>query len=100
MEHNKMSFKAPPFEKFIFVCEKKREDGKACCGPVAVGMNYVDRLKEQVKKRGLSRKIRITRTGCFDVCAQGPNFLVFPDGKWYRNVDEKMLDHIISQELK
>lgn len=89
----------PAFKKYILVCENRRANGEACCGPHSMGKGYVERLKDEVKRLGLKGIVRVSRTGCLDVCTQGPNILVFPDGKWYSNVQEADLDEIIRQEL-
>lgn len=94
-----MKIQAPAFRKYIFVCENLREGGEACCGPNAMGKGYVERLKEEVKKRGLKGKVRVSRTGCLDSCAQGPNIVVYPEGRWYSQVQESDLIAIIEQEL-
>ena len=95
-----MRVQSPQFRKYIFVCENVRENGEVCCGPASMGTGYVERLKEQVKKQGLKGKIRVSRTGCLDVCAQGPNILVYPEGRWYSHVTEQDLEIIIEKELK
>ena len=72
-----------PYEKMIFVCTNVREGEEACgnadrgesCGP-----KLVELLREEVKSRGLKKKIRVAKSGCMDVCALGPAAMVF-DGK-------------------
>lgn len=95
-----METKKPAFKKYLFICENVRENGEVCCGPRSMGTGYVERLKEEVKKRGLKGQIRVSRTGCLDVCAQGPNIVVYPEGRWYSEVEEKDLATIIDKELK
>ncbi len=82
------------FQKYIFVCENKREDGRVCCMPQ--GEKIREALKKLVKEQGLSDKIRVSRAGCLDVCEEGPNVLVMPDNIWYRKVDVKDAAKIIA----
>lgn len=60
-----------------------------------------DYAKQQVKMRGLAGpgKVRINQAGCLDRCAQGPVAVVYPEGIWYRYVDEEDVDEIIEQHL-
>ncbi len=87
MEHS-----APRFEKYILVCENKRETGD-CCGPA--GEHIRELLKEKIKTLGLSKKIRVSRTGCLDVCSEGPNVLIEPDHIWFKRVSESDVEKII-----
>ena len=82
----------PVFEKYIFVCENKRETGD-CCG--AQGERLRDLLKQAVKDRGLGKRVRVSRTGCLDVCSEGPNVLVAPDYIWYQGVEEGDVGQIL-----
>ena len=85
--------KTPPaFKKYIFVCENEREIG-ACCNPL--GAKLRERLKEMVKQSGFSKTIRVSRTGCLDSCAEGPNVLLMPDNIWFKRVNENDLEEII-----
>lgn len=68
---------ASKFSKYIFVCENERLNGEACCQPE--GTLIRESLKELVKSAGLAGKIRVSRSGCHDVCAQGPSVLIMPD---------------------
>jgi (2Fe-2S) ferredoxin len=65
------------FAKYIFVCENERPAGEACCQPE--GTRIRESLKQLVKDRGLAAKIRVSRSGCHDVCAEGPSVLIMPD---------------------
>ncbi|MBI2083158.1 MAG: (2Fe-2S) ferredoxin domain-containing protein [Deltaproteobacteria bacterium] len=95
-----MKTQKPAFKKYIFVCENVRENGEICCGPHAMGDGYVKKLKDYVKKNGLSGVIRVSRSGCLDICAQGPNIVVYPEGRWYSQIKEEDLDKIIEKEIK
>ncbi|MBI4366107.1 MAG: (2Fe-2S) ferredoxin domain-containing protein [Deltaproteobacteria bacterium] len=88
---------APRFQKYLFVCENIREGGKTCCGPKSEG--FVTYLKEAVKAKGLAGEIRVSRTGCLDVCAKGPNILVYPDNVWYSAVTRDDLDTILREQV-
>jgi predicted metal-binding protein len=82
------------FKKYLFVCENKRDEG-ACCG--APGERLREKLKAAVQEKGLSRFIRVSRSGCLDVCAEGPNVLLMPDNIWFKHVSENDVEEIIEK---
>ncbi|MBI1883445.1 MAG: (2Fe-2S) ferredoxin domain-containing protein [Chlamydiae bacterium] len=87
-----------PYLKHLFVCTKEREQGEAACGKA--GEALCEFLKSYVELHGLRGKVRVTRSGCFDLCAQGPNVMVTPRHVWYSKVEkdeaEKILKEILS----
>ena len=83
---------APAFKKYIFVCENERAEGDCCA---AQGKKIKEKLKELVKEKGLSSVLRVSRSGCLDVCAQGPNVLLMPDNIWFNQVSESDIQEII-----
>ena len=87
-----MKVSKPVFEKYIFVCENEREAGDCCS---AQGKIIREKLKQLVKEKGLSKKIRVSRAGCLDVCSEGPNVLVMPDNIWFKGVTESDIPGII-----
>lgn len=87
-----MDLSKPHFLKYIFVCENKRSEG-TCCSEK--GEKIRERLKHEVKKKGLASEIRVSRSGCLDVCEQGPNVVLMPDNIWFKHVAEKDLPKIL-----
>lgn len=85
------------FQKYLFVCEHERAEG-GCCS--SQGVRIREFLKEKVKNLGLSDKIRVSRSGCLDVCVDGPNVLMSPDNIWFKHVAEKDIDEIIRVAMK
>jgi (2Fe-2S) ferredoxin len=51
-----------------------------------------------LKKNGPG-KIRINRAGCLDRCDEGPVMVIYPEGIWYRYVDQQDIDEIIDSHL-
>ncbi len=45
-------------------------------------------------------RVKRTRSQCFAVCRDGPILVVYPDGIWYRRVDEAVLERIVAQHLE
>ena len=83
----------PAFEKYVFVCENQRREG-ACCG--RQGESIREKLKTRIRELGLAGKIRVSRSGCLDVCAEGPNVLLMPDNVWFKRVGDTDIDDLIT----
>jgi len=93
-----MESRRPPYLKHLFVCTNQRDPGAICC---AHGDSEAikEKLKSFVKANGLKGKVRISSSGCQDLCAQGPNVMVYPDYLWYHHVKLKDVDQIIQEQL-
>ncbi len=89
-----MKIEKVPYEKIIFVCIKQREPHEACCATRG-SEQIAEALKARVAALGLSRSIRVSKSGCQDVCAKGPNVMVFPDYVWYHGVTADDVERII-----
>ena len=74
-----------PFERIVFVCLNQRAPGEACCAG-RQSEAILDALKAQVKAAGMQGRVRVSRSGCQDVCAQGPNVMLFPEYRWLHHV--------------
>jgi len=85
------------FEKYLLICENTRPEG-ACCAH-RNGVKLRESLKEMVKARGLNNRIRVSRTGCLDVCSEGANVLLMPDNIWFKRVEEKDLPFIVEKAV-
>ncbi len=93
-----MSSTHSPYLKHLFVCVNKRDPGVTCCSHGG-GEAIREKLKAYVKANGLKGKVRVSASGCMDLCAQGPNVMVEPDHRWYRHVTLENIDQLIELEL-
>jgi len=79
---NSVEERSIPYRRIVFVCTNVRTNGpRVSCGPVG-GEELREQLKALVKQHGLQDQIRISSSGCMDVCEEGPNVMVFPDDEW------------------
>ncbi len=92
-----MEISKPAYLKYLFVCENKREAGDCCS---VQGEKIRELLKAAVKDNGLASKIRVSRSGCLDVCAEGPNVLLMPDNLWFKKVKESDLPKILEKIME
>ena len=82
-----MNKKPVPYRKTVFVCTHVRDDGRVACGnPGRGGLELCESLKLAVKTAGLKGKVRVARSGCLDLCEQGPNAFFYPGGEWLSGV--------------
>lgn len=93
-----MEKKTVPYRKTVFVCTNTRADGRvACANPGRGGERICAALKEEVKKAGLKGQVRVARSGCLDLCAQGPNLFIYPDGEWRSGVRPEDLPELVRE---
>ena len=83
-----------PYQKILFVCINRRPPGEVCCAQ-RESEAIAASLKARVKALGLSRAVRVSTSGCQDVCAKGPNVMVFPDDVWYHGVTPADVERIV-----
>ena len=88
------------FEKHIFICTNDRGENssrKSCgaCGGMEIRKEFVKMINEA----GLKGKVRANKSGCLDVCEQGPALVVYPSGYWYLGIEEKDLNLIFNESV-
>ena len=59
----------------------------------------IESIRKSIKKCGLHDEIHTTRTLCNGRCDDGAIVIVYPDGIWYKNVDEAVADKIVKRHL-
>ncbi|HWH22987.1 MAG TPA: (2Fe-2S) ferredoxin domain-containing protein [Allosphingosinicella sp.] len=91
-----MDKKPVPYKKTLFVCVNDRGAGKrVSCG--AAGAHLCELLKEEVKKAGLKGQVRVARSGCLDLCEQGPNVFCYPGDKWFSDLTEADIPELLKE---
>lgn len=91
---------APRFERHIFVCINTRApEARVCCNASGdqTGLKIRDQLKARVKELKLDEKIRVSGSGCLDVCEEGPNVLIQPDNVWLKGVRLEDVPQIVEE---
>jgi (2Fe-2S) ferredoxin len=90
-----------PCVRQIFTCINNRHGKSVSCG-YSGSEEIVEEIRKVAKKRNLKGKLRVARTGCFDLCASGPNVMIWPEGIWYmkatRDDVPKIIDTYLSLE--
>ncbi|PIQ84753.1 MAG: ferredoxin [Candidatus Omnitrophica bacterium CG11_big_fil_rev_8_21_14_0_20_63_9] len=88
-----------PYQKILFVCINKRAPSEVCCSQ-RDSEAVAEALKARVKALGLSRHVRVSKSGCQDLCAKGPNVMVFPDYVCYDGVTLDDVERIIQDAIR
>jgi (2Fe-2S) ferredoxin len=88
-----------PYQKMLFVCVNTREPHEVCCSH-RESEAIAAALKARVKELGLSRCVRVSKSGCQDLCARGPNVMVFPEYRWYHGVTGRDVERIVQDVIR
>lgn len=87
------------FDKHIFICTNQRPEGsRVSCGE-AYGLKLVADFKKKLNDRKLNIDVRAQKAGCFDICEEGPNVVIYPDGVFYGKVKPEDVDEIIEEHI-
>lgn len=75
------------YQHHIFICTNDREQGDCCAKRGSLEM--LKTLKQALRDRGLDHEggIMANKSGCFGLCSQGPNVVVYPQGSWHQIAD-------------
>ena len=88
-----------PYKKILFVCINKRPPHETCCSQKD-SEAIAEALKARVKALGFARHVRVSKSGCQDLCAKGPNVMVFPDYVWYHGVAQDDVERIVQDAVR
>lgn len=64
------------------------------------GKEALRELKGALKAADLRDEVLITKVDCFDLCEHAPVLVVYPDGVWYGEVDERGAREIAERHLQ
>jgi len=90
----------PKPKRHVFVCMNERPEGhpRGCCkGKQAE--EVLQALKSAAAKKGLRSEVRIQKSGCLDVCEQGPAAVIYPEGVWYGEIKPEDAEEIVESHL-
>ncbi len=94
-----------PYEAIVFVCTNAREEGErvSCAHGGRPGAQIRDLLKARAAALGLKGRVRVSASGCMDLCEEGPNVMVFKrtgERVWYKGVSEADVPRILAEVTK
>ena len=88
-----------PYKRQIFMCINNRHGESPSCGHSG-SEEIVEELKNVAKELKLKGKLRVAKSGCLDLCAFGPNLMIWPEGIWYMKVTKEDIPEIVETYLK
>jgi (2Fe-2S) ferredoxin len=91
--------RAQPYRRQIYVCINNRHGESPSCGHSG-SEEIVEELRKAAKDLNLKGKLRVARSGCLDVCAFGPNMMIWPEGLWYMKVAKDDVPEIVKTYMQ
>ena len=82
-------------KKHILVCASFRVMGepKGICNKKGA-VSLLQYIETELNDRGMD-EFMVSSTGCLKMCDKGPVLIVYPDGDWYGNVNESVIDEML-----
>ena len=59
----------------------------------------LDNFQQELEARGLSGEVKLSKTGCFGLCALGPIVMIQPEGVCYSKVEPEDVTEIIEEHI-
>ncbi|MDO8519297.1 MAG: (2Fe-2S) ferredoxin domain-containing protein [Deltaproteobacteria bacterium] len=87
-----------PYKHRIFVCTNNREGEKSSC-TLRSSAATLACLKKEIAERGLEFDVKVVPSGCLGLCEQGPNLIVYPEGKWYSGVSTEHVKDFVDMAV-
>lgn len=89
------------YHKHIFICTNQRPESapRPSCGE-AHGLELVVAFKKAINDLKLDVPIRAQKSGCLDLCEQGPTVVVYPDAVFYGNVQLSDVEEIVTEHIQ
>lgn len=56
-------------------------------------------FEAKLAENGLSKEVKVIKTGCFGLCALGPVVVVYPEGSFYSRVKKEDVEEIVKEHL-
>jgi (2Fe-2S) ferredoxin len=87
-----------PFHHHVFVCTQQKPEGVPSC-PSSSSLQVLEALEREVLAQGLDDDVQITTCGCMGLCDDRPVIIVYPEGTWYRKIQEEDVPEIVASHL-
>ena len=79
-------------KKHVFICENIDCANRG-------SKTFARELRKYIRGAQKSKLIKVTRTSCMGRCGEGPTMAVYPDGVWYRNIEQADIKDIFDEHL-
>ncbi len=71
--------------------------GTGCTSSNSVAI--INEFEKLIEDNGLSKEIKVVRTGCFGLCEAGPIVIIYPEGAFYSHLKVDDVATIVSEHL-
>lgn len=85
--------KAPKHHLFVCGGFRLKGDTQGACAKSGA-TRLIQYLESELVDRDMNDVV-ISSTGCLKLCDRGPVLMVYPEGYWYKGVDEDAIDEIL-----
>ena len=90
------NIKESPFVCHVFVCTNDRGGKRRSCAD-GDSLRIRADLKKKVSKRGGTKSVRVSQSGCLGLCSDGPNVIIYPQKIWFSEVSTEDVEQIVSK---
>ena len=80
------------YRAHVLVCS-----GTGCTA--SQSLQIIEKLEQEIAACGLDKEVKVVKTGCFGLCAEGPIMVVYPEGVMYYRVNVDDVAEIVSEHL-
>ena len=63
-------------------------------------MKIIEKMETLIAENSMEDEIKVVKTGCFGLCAQGPIMMIYPDHLMYTQVQPEDVDEIFENHVK
>jgi (2Fe-2S) ferredoxin/predicted O-methyltransferase YrrM len=88
-----------PFRQHVFVCTQEKPEGVPCC-PGNGSWRILGALEQELRAQGIDDEVQVSTCGCLGLCDDGPVMITYPEGVWYRKVQDGDVAEIVSSHLR
>ena len=74
-----------------------------CGGPGCTSsssMKIIEKMETLIAENSMADEIKVVKTGCFGLCAQGPIMMIYPDHLMYTQVQPEDVEEIFENHVK
>ena len=88
------------YKKHIFICtnDRGKDHPRKSCGNCG-GLDLRKEFVRLINKFELKGKVRANKSGCLDVCEEGPAVVIYPQGYWYLGVEKSNVSRIFKESV-
>ncbi|RKD25263.1 NAD(P)-dependent iron-only hydrogenase diaphorase component flavoprotein [Caminicella sporogenes DSM 14501] len=62
-------------------------------------MTILEKFEQELEKHGLTKEVKLVKTGCFGLCEAGPIVIVYPEGAFYSRIKLEDVERITEEHL-